>query len=138
MKAPRYKALAQAIQARDKCLERKQWMKGTSSEEGHAEWVGRWEAYITRVLKGMPSGSGIDSGTCLGDCRPDRLMLVVDYHHMNENGFYDGWTHHCLIIKPSLLHDFTIRITGPNRNDIKDYLTEVYQHVLSEVIDVDP
>lgn len=42
----------------------------------------------------LPSGSGIDSGTKidLEKSQPDKIILTFDFHHMNEDGFYDGWS----------------------------------------------
>jgi hypothetical protein len=49
---------------------------------------------------------------------------------MNENGFWDGYTDHTIIVKPSLQFDFTLRITGPNRNDVKEYLAQTFDYAL--------
>jgi hypothetical protein len=45
---------------------------------------------------------------------------------MNEGGYYDGWTEHQVIITPSLQHGFDVRVTGQDRNEIKDYLAELF------------
>ena len=54
---------------------------------------------------------------------------------MNENGMYDGWTEHKIVITPDLLHGFNLSIGGRNRNEIKDYLHEVYSAALAEEFD---
>ena len=80
----------------------------------------------------MPSGSGVDSGTKLLDnSTPDRLVFQADFHHMDENGFYDGWTEHQIIVTPSLAYGFNVRITGRNRNEIKDYLADLFNHIFN-------
>lgn len=120
---PLYMEIASLIQARETCIERgnKDW------QNKHTEML----EYIARDV--MPSGSGIDSGTKidLPECKPERLVFTVAYHHMNEGGYYDGWTEHSLIVTPSLQFGFNLRITGRDRNQIKDYLHDVYHTALS-------
>ena len=49
---------------------------------------------------------------------------------MDDAGFYDGWTGHTITITPSF-SGINLRISGPNRNDIKDYLYETFDYALS-------
>jgi hypothetical protein len=52
---------------------------------------------------------------------------------MDENGYYDGWTNHKLIVKPELSESgFDLHITGPDKNFVKDYLYDLFDHILSE------
>ena len=51
-------------------------------------------------------------------------MLYTHFHHMNDGGFYDGWTEHSVVVTPSLVYGFDTRITGRDRNDIKNYIGE--------------
>ena len=80
----------------------------------------------------MPSGAGFDNGTTLDldASSEDKLVFDTSFHHMNENGYYDGWTEHRIYVTPSLIHGFAMRITGKNRNQIKDYIYEVFQAAL--------
>lgn len=64
---------------------------------------------------------------------PQKLVFTVDYHHMNENGFWDGWTNHKITVKPEF-NGFDIRITGEDRNHIKDVLYENVNSFLNEKI----
>lgn len=95
------------------------------------------ESCLAALLARLPSGSGFDSGVKLDreQSTVDRLVFNADFHHMSESGFYDGWTTHQVIIKPSLLWGFDMRITGRNRNEIKDYIYEVMESVLNEDVD---
>jgi len=68
---------------------------------------------------------------------PEHLVFHCSYHHMNENGYYDGWTDHIVHVTPSLIHGFRLRITGTNRNGIKDYLVDIYRTWLNETIKED-
>jgi len=91
----------------------------------HRDWIARL------VREHMPSGAGIDTGTKLDDSStPDRLVFSFSFHHMNEHGSYDGWTEHTAIVKPSLAFGFDLKITGRDRNQIKDYLHETYHQAL--------
>jgi hypothetical protein len=82
----------------------------------------------------LPSGSGIDCGTKIlyDECQPGkRVVLFAEFHHMNETGYYDGWTEHRIVVRP-IFSGIDIQIGGRNRNDIKDYLADVYYNVLRE------
>lgn len=80
----------------------------------------------------LPSGSGIDNGCTidLGRSKPERLVLTFGFHHMDENGYYTIWTHHEVIITPSLQFGYSMRITGKDHNGIKDYLYDVLSGAL--------
>lgn len=103
-----------------------------------AEWrVKHWERIESLVARFMPSGSGIDSGTSFNFDRSngERLVLFCEFHHMNEVGYYDGWTQHTVTVRPSLIHGFTLAIGGRNRNDIKEYLSQTFRDALSTEFD---
>lgn len=102
--------------------------------ESGAGWRRRHAETISRLAtEVLPSGSGIDSGTTVDLARstPNRVVLQTAFHHMNDGGMYDGWTEHTIIVRPDLLSGFVLRITGPNRNEIKDYLYQTFEYVLS-------
>jgi len=97
-----------------------------------------WSTRLKSIMRDAPSGSGFDSGTQLSeDSKPDRLIFCVEYHHMNDNGFYDGWTQHKVIVKPSLMHGLDMRVTGRDRNMIKDYIADVFSEWLTQAADYD-
>jgi hypothetical protein len=88
----------------------------------------------------MPSGSGIDCGTqiVIGASNPTKLHFTFDYHHMNQHGFYCGWTSHGLIVCADF-DDFTMQIIGQHRSKKKhetqifhDYLYDTFRHALLE------
>ena len=83
----------------------------------------------------LPSGSGFDCGSqiLVEESRPDRIVLLTDYHHMTE-GCYDGWTQHKIILTPSFTKGFDMRITGRNRNEIKEYITDVFHDTLNQQV----
>ena len=84
----------------------------------------------------LPSGSGIDNGTtiCRESSTPDKIVLFTSYHHMNEGGYYDGWTEHKITVTPAF-DGFHIKVGGKNRNEIKDYLWDTFFFSLDAEID---
>jgi len=102
-------------------------------EAGNKEWEQKTREELNHIEKSvLPSGSGIDAG-----CTIDRqvstdkcVVIVTSYHHMNENGMYDGWTQHVVKIRASFLHGMDISFSGPNRNQIKEYLHDVFYTAL--------
>jgi len=125
---PLYQVLASILIARDNCR-----------RSGNDEWHDRYhEARAAELVKRyLPSGSGFDNGTKLDDIKStgDSLVFDVDFHHMNEHGFYDGWTTHRVVVRPSLAFGFRLTIGGRNRNEIKDYIAEVFDAALHTPID---
>lgn len=122
---PLYVVIARTLNAYHNCV-----------KNNNVEWETKHRQRLDRLVDGMPSGSGIDCGTklVLSRSTEDRLIFKVEYHHMNEVGYYDGWTEHNVIVTPSLSFEFNIHITGKNKNDIKDYLGDLYHDVLSEQV----
>jgi len=107
---------------------------------GNSEWKAKHRDMLESLVTDfMPSGSGFDSGTKLDiDASSDtKLVFYTDYHHMNEGGFYDGWTCHKVTAKASFVGGFDLNVTGPNRNEIKDYVGECFHAALSNEIQWD-
>lgn len=115
-------SIANAVQAHANC------MKSNNS------YSLVWEDTLDRYTKLLPSGSGIDSG-----CKIDlvhstdkKIIIETSFHHMDENGYYDGWTFHQIVLTPAFV-GFDIKVTGQNRNQIKEYLTDLFcDHLLIE------
>lgn len=93
-------------------------------------WQDRAESLVRNA---MPHGSGVDTGTTLDmeSSTPDRLCFSLSFHHMNDVGYYDGWTEHRVIARPSFLYGLDIRVTGRDRNGIKEYLGDIYAQCLT-------
>lgn len=88
---------------------------------------------MDKLVKLAPSGSGFDSGTqFLSDESSDnKLVFETSFHHMDEHGGYCGWSDHRVIVKPSLLFEIELRITGKNKNGIKDHIYQVFHDYLT-------
>lgn len=94
---------------------------------------------IQKLMKDhLPSGSGFDRGTaiCLDSSNADRLVFVTEFHHMNETGYYCGWTKHRITVTPSLAFGFDLKISGPNKNNIREYIESSFASALDELIEV--
>ncbi len=123
-----YQQLASTIQARANCIESK-----------NDEWRDKHEERLAVLVKNhMPSGSGFDSGTTLDldVSSVDRLVFRTSFHHMDGNGMYYGWTEHDIIVTASLAHGFNLRITGRDRDQIKDYIADCFSTALLEEIKI--
>ena len=107
-------------------------------KSGNSEWEEIWADRINTICRErLPSGSGVDGGVSFDwdASRPERLVFLLGFHHMDGNGMYDGWTDHSAIVTPSFVTGFDIRLTGRNRNDIKSYLAELLGHAFDEQIE---
>lgn len=102
------------------------------------KWIERHQNDIDLIMTMFPQGSGFDCGTSFeqldnnhGVSTPEKLVFFTEYHHMDENGYYDGWTQHVITVTPSLQFGFKLKISGKNRNDIKDYIAECFEEILN-------
>lgn len=126
-----YQHIARRLQAFDIC-----------ERSNNMEWSRKHSAVLDEMVRAlMPSGSGFDNGTrfAWNVSKPNRLVFITSFHHMNDGGMYDGWTEHTIIVTPDLASGFDIHITGRDWNDIKDYIGEMFHAALSaDVDDADP
>jgi hypothetical protein len=124
-----YRKLAQTLDARTRCF-----------ATGNDEWSDKHTETIRDLVdKFMPSGSGWDSGTQFDwkQSTPEKLVFFGSFHHMNDAGYYDGWTEHTITVRPSLQFEITLSISGRNRNDIKEHLHEQFESALTQDVDWD-
>lgn len=114
--------LAVCLVARNNCI-----------KSGNGEWQTKWEDAIESLCENLPSGSGIDNGTRIDLDRSNGtgwIVFTTAFHHMNENGMYDGWTEHEVKVTPCLHSGFNLKISGRDRNQIKEYLHDVFSSCL--------
>lgn len=105
-------------------------------DNDNTEWAEKHANALLELMESAPSGSGIDCGTkLLEESTAEHLQFGADYHHMDEGGGYDGWTTHVIHVTPSFETGFDLRITGRDRNQIKQYLADVYSAWLGEDIE---
>ncbi len=131
-----YKVFAVTIDALKRCIE---YSSKPNAVHPHL-WIEKHQSKIDRLMdQYAPSGSGIDSGTTLDleASSDNKLIFHCGYHHMDENGYYDGWTDHTITVKPSLARDFTLTVSGRDRNGIKSYLSDIFYEFLETFIETD-
>lgn len=94
---------------------------------------------INKLNELMPHGSGLDGGSetrlLRNDSSSEKLVFPADFHHMNEHGFYDRWSYHRVIVTPSLLFGIILKVTGRDRNDIKDHIYQVFYDALMQEVE---
>lgn len=132
---PLYRCIARWFVAWQNCIAR----EADPARKGPAnlDWARRHRERVDALIKNhMPSGGGFDNGTRFDwkESKPDRLVFETAFHHMNENGMYNGWSEHTVIVTPSLGFDFEVRVTGKDRNDIKDEIAQVFHDALLHMI----
>lgn len=131
---PLYQALARRLIASRNCWEK------VESGDNWQHWRDMAQMHESAIEKlcadHLPHGSGFDAGVKFNmeESRPDRLILAADFHHMDDNGFYCGWTEHRVIVRACLAFGFTLRITGVNRRGIKDYITDTFYSAMSAIV----
>jgi hypothetical protein len=104
---------------------------------GNAEWSAKHYHVLKRLIDNhLPHGSGLDGDNAIdaSECAlKGRIDVHTQFHHMNEVGYYDGWTDHVISVRPAF--DGTdVRVSGRNRNDIKDYLGEIFTYAFEALI----
>jgi len=133
-----YEAIASRVQAIANCNATLDNLSSANQAcEKAAEWIDRHADKVEDLVKEfLPSGGGFDSGTkFLGDkSTPNKLVFRADFHHMNDGGFYCGWSEHEVIITPSFVGGFSMKVTGRDRRQIKDYIADTFHHALSAEI----
>ncbi len=135
-----YSELASVVRARLNC-DKKRISGGAQTTDASRladEWCNKHKDSIRQLLDDyMPHGSGFDHGTQLDldASHGDKLVFTTAFHHMHESGMYDGWTEHTVTVTPSLLHGFHLRISGRNRNGIKEYISDTFHEALKTEIE---
>jgi hypothetical protein len=114
------------------------WAERAQNNES-AQWGDIARSRLAQLVDLLPSGSGIDNGTKLVSADSTKIVLSAEYHHMNDGGYYDGWTTHRITIRAQF-GGIDVTIGGRNRDDIKEYLAQVYYDALSAQVTefVDP
>lgn len=126
---PVYQRLASLVLQRSNCIAR--------TPHKNDEWFEKSTNSIHEIVKNhLPSGSGVDNGTriVLEKSTEEKLVFKADFHHMNEGGYYEGWTEHIVTVRASLFDKFTVTVSGRNRNQIKDHIAELFYWSLRETV----
>lgn len=123
---PLYRRLANLVQARANCL--------AHDDIAKLEWAERHTDRLESLVREhMPSGSGFDNGTQidLDSSTGEKLVFITAFHHMDAHGGYSGWTDHTVTVRASLMYGFDVKVSGRDRNQIKDYIGDAFHSALS-------
>lgn len=117
-----YKVIARTQQAKVNCL-------ASGNDEWHKKHCETLD-YIERNF--LPRGAGFDNGCTLHYVGKSgsKIVIATSFHHMDNNGSYDGWTEHTITVTPDLASGFNLRISGRDKHDIKDFIAQVFQNTL--------
>ena len=113
--------ISRIVEARKNCEQ----SNNTIWFDKHSETLERIEEEF------LPHGSGIDCG-CKIDLERSNIKQVYinfSFHFMDEQGCYKGWGDFTLKIVPSF-SGIDMYLHGKNRDNIKDYLYDVFYTVL--------
>lgn len=90
------------------------------------------EGKLAKLQAMLPQGSGFDIGSKVLrlSSTPQRIVIQADFHHMDEHGYYDGWSEHQVIITPCLQWGFKLRVTGRDRRGIKEYISDQFHDII--------
>jgi len=98
------------------------------------------QSEIKWVLNGMlPHGSGIDADWIISfKNKSNKIYISNSYHHMNEDGYYDGWSDFTVIINLLGNEYFKLVFNGTEsqrlakKYDIRDYLESYLSECLED------
>jgi len=112
-----WEKIASALQAAENCR-----------KAGNLEWYEKHRTVIRELCNTqLPRGSGFSGTNLLFEkSKPTRLVFETSFHHMGENGYYDGWTEHTVIVTPEFGGEVNVRVTGKERDGIKDYIAQCF------------
>ncbi len=102
-------------------------------KSNNQEWKNRHEDTINEMLENLPHGSGLDGKMQLDwdNSTSEKLVFYFEFHHMDNNGYYCGWTEHNLTVTPSFKFGYDMRISGKDKNQIKEYLYQLFGEVFT-------
>jgi hypothetical protein len=82
----------------------------------------------------LPHGSGYDSG-CTVDMEhstPNKIVILCPFHHMDENGYYNGWEYYKVTVTPTFTGDgMHLKVSG-GRKEHRDLIAEQVGYDLAQ------
>lgn len=95
-------------------------------------WFQRHESVVLKLVKSfLPSGGGFDAGTQLdlAQSSGEKLVFYTEFHHMDETGYYTGWTAHTVTVTPAF-SGIAVQVSGRDKNNIKEFIAECFDAAL--------
>lgn len=127
--APLFAQIATALQTYKRCL-------SDDANASQQEWAPKWRKFIVEASAMLPQGSGfdiypqIDIDGFVDGRHSDRFTVTGEYHNMDSNGSYSGWTAYRIAVRPDW-NGITLTITGAGRGDLADYIHEAFHTALT-------
>src|SRR5574344_1207404 len=86
-----------------------EWKKTVTNE-----YLVHVDTRLENVEDILPSGSGFDNGCKIVEEKSSGEKLVINssYHHLDENGYYAGWSDFTVIVKPCLFRKLKVKVIG--------------------------
>lgn len=129
MKTTLISRIYRVLQARENC----------KKDATKLDWFNNHDFTLYQIERNyLPHGSGINSGcTIEREFKKDCVILHVPYHNMDENGYYCGWSDFKIVCKPEF-DGISLKIIGKDKYFVKDYLYDLFNNCLTEMIDFSP
>lgn len=127
-----YRVLSDALTAQRNC--EAQSKPGSPNAAHFSKLAHDWRGYIDYLVRNhAPSGSGFDLGTEFNpeSSTPIKLVFSLYYYHMNERGFYGGWTRYCITVTPTF-DSVHVSVSGHDRNQVKDFIADTFYSLASQ------
>lgn len=89
----------------------------------------------------LPHGSGLDGNVAIEIEKSSERKIVVgfEFHHINKNGFYCGWTSGKVVFRPEF-DGFSTKIFGDGDKksaQIRDYMHDVFSYAMGTMVDME-
>lgn len=121
-----FREIAICVDARLRCV-----------EKGNHEWAVKHSTRIESLIENyLPHGSGFDNGVKINwdKSTGEKLVFTTSFHHMDDNGSYCGWTKHTVTVRASMISEFDLHISGRNKRDIKEHISDSFDISLHLVV----
>ncbi len=94
-------------------------------DTGNALWRNRWMGRMQQLVGTLPHGAGIDGDLKVKRCTGQHITITFDFHHMDENGGYDGWSYYAIFCTATF-SGVDVRVQGRDAGGTKDYLADLF------------
>ena len=100
-------------------------------DSGNVKWQGRWLERMEQLTKALPHGSGLNGKVeFIGSASEDKLTISAEYQHMDESGYYTGWSTYIITVRATF-YGLNVTVKGRKDNDLREYLGELFHNALS-------
>lgn len=110
---------------------------------GNINWAEKHKDKIKWLCKNyLPTGSGFDAGPFkveYENCTDKKLVLFSEFHIMDSNGYYDGWTEVTVTVESTFLGpDINVKLSREDVPELEEYIAEFLHYNLNqEVLEYD-